>query len=271
VSTVISRDRTAIAYSRTGEGPAMIMVDGTLAYRAINTKAPLVAALLAPQFAVYTYDRRGRGESGDMSAYSVEREVDDLEAIIARHGDGQAFVFGSGSGALLALDAVANGLQAKKLAIQHPPLSVDGSPQLPDGYLRRMADLVSADRRCEALELYFTEALKMPSAAVAAMQISSLWTQLEAVAPTLLYDATLLHHSLNGRLWPSERWSAVTVPTLVIDDEASPPMIHAGTAALVRLLPDARRRTLASRPFDAGAGVLASALAEFFSDEIIRP
>jgi pimeloyl-ACP methyl ester carboxylesterase len=269
VSRVISRDGTSIAYSRIGEGPALILVDGALAYRAINPTAVLVAALLAPQFSVYTYDRRGRGESGDTEPYSVEREADDLEAIIARHAHGEAHVFGWSSGALLALDAAAHGLQVRTVAVYEPPWLGDGShPRVAPDFVTRMVELVSADRRAEAVELYFAEALNVPADAVVAMHRGSFWRQWERVAPTLVYDGTLFHDTLRGTTLAADRWSSVTIPTLVIDGEASPPAMHAGADALARILPDARRCTLVGQTHDVAAEVLAPVLAAFFAHEL---
>jgi pimeloyl-ACP methyl ester carboxylesterase len=266
VSNVISRDGTSIAYSRTGEGPAVILVDGALAHRAINPTALLVAALLAPQFSVYTYDRRGRGDSGDTAPYSVEREADDLEAIIAHHSDGEAHVFGWSSGALLALDAAAHGLQVQTLAVYEPPLLVDGShPPLSPDFLSRITELVSADRRREAVELYFTDALNVPADALAAMHRGLVWREWEKVAPTLVYDGTLFHDTLGGTTLAANRWRSVTIPTLVIDGEASRATMHAGAEALAQLLPNARRCTLVGQTHDVAAEILAPVLAAFFA------
>jgi pimeloyl-ACP methyl ester carboxylesterase len=94
---VISKDGTPIAFERSGSGPALILVDGALCYRAFGP-APQLAALLAQHFTVFTYDRRGRGESGDTAPYAVEREVEDIEALV-REAGGSAYVYGISSGA----------------------------------------------------------------------------------------------------------------------------------------------------------------------------
>ena len=92
-----SRDGTPIAYGRTGEGPALVLVDGALCFRGFGPMGPL-AELLVPGFAVHRYDRRGRGDSGDTQPYAVAREVEDLAAVIEAAG-GSASVFGMSSGA----------------------------------------------------------------------------------------------------------------------------------------------------------------------------
>ena len=108
MNTVRSKDGTLIAFDRAGSGPPLILVDGALCYRASGPMKPL-SALLSPQFTVFTYDRRGRGESGDRPPYAIEREVEDLDALIAEAG-GSAFVYGTSSGAALSIEAARRGL-----------------------------------------------------------------------------------------------------------------------------------------------------------------
>src|SRR5579885_3392255 len=137
--TVTSRDGTTIAYEQSGAGPALILVDGAMCYRAFGPMRGL-AALLAPHFTVFAYDRRGRGESGDTAPYAVEREVEDIAALIAKAG-GQAYVYGHSSGAVLSLDAVAHGLPITKLALYEPPFIVDDSrPPVPHDFKRQLSD-----------------------------------------------------------------------------------------------------------------------------------
>src|SRR5438105_3268893 len=112
---VTSKDGTRIAFDRIGQGSSLILVDGALCYRGVGPSGPLARALMQ-HFTVFTYDRRGRGESGDTAPYAVEREVEDIEALVNEAG-GSAFVWGMSSGAVLALEA-ANRLRGiKKLAL----------------------------------------------------------------------------------------------------------------------------------------------------------
>ena len=149
MNRVTSNDGTPIAFDRTGDGPAVILVGGAFQVR-VDPKMSQLAALLAPRYSVLTYDRRGRGDSGDTAPYAVEREVGDLEALIKEAG-GSAFVFGMSSGAVLALDAAAYGLPTTKLAVYEPPFIVDNSrAALPGDYLAQLTDLLSADRRGDA-------------------------------------------------------------------------------------------------------------------------
>src|SRR5260370_27506492 len=149
---VLSKDGTPIAFDRTGRGPAIILVDGALCYRASGPSGP-VAALLAEKFTVFTYDRRGRGDSGNTPPYAVEREVEDIEALMNEAG-GSAFVYGISSGAALALEAANHGLAIKKLALYEAPFIVDDSrPPIPKDYLVQLNDLISANRRGDAVKL----------------------------------------------------------------------------------------------------------------------
>src|ERR1700730_9401146 len=131
---VLSKDGTLIAFDRSGNGEAIILVDGALCYRASGPSGPM-AALLAEHFTVFTYDRRGRGDSGDTAPYAVEREVEDIDALIKEAG-GDAFAYGVSSGAALALEAANRGLPIKKLVLYEAPFIVDDSrPPLPADFL----------------------------------------------------------------------------------------------------------------------------------------
>src|SRR5438552_7726832 len=166
--TVISKDGTAIAFDQSGQGPALILVAGATATRVAEAE---LSAHLAPHFTVFAYDRRGRGESGDTAPYAVEREVEDIEALINEAG-GSAFVFGHSSGAVLALEA-ARRLATKitKLAVYEPPFIVDDSrPPLPEDYVTQLTELVSSGRRSEAVEYFMTKAVGVPVQEVAQMR-----------------------------------------------------------------------------------------------------
>src|SRR6266496_3829270 len=169
---VHSKDGTTIAFDWSGEGPAIILVGGALSDRSAGTQ---LAAHLAPHFTVYTYDRRGRGESGDTAPYAIAREVEDIDALINEAG-GSAFVFGHSSGAVLALEA-ARLLPTKitKLALYEPPFIIDDSrPPAPQDYVPHLMELVSSGRRGEAVE-YFMTVVGTPAEMVAQMRQSPMW------------------------------------------------------------------------------------------------
>src|SRR5512136_3089047 len=145
---VTSKDGTPIAFGKTGHGPAIILVSGALGDR--SAAAPLTP-LLSPHFTVLAYDRRGRGDSGDTAPYAVEREVEDIDALVTEAG-GSAFVYGHSSGAVLALEAAARGLAITRLALYEPPFIVDNShPPVSADYVARLNQLVAAGRRGDAV------------------------------------------------------------------------------------------------------------------------
>jgi pimeloyl-ACP methyl ester carboxylesterase len=169
---VQSSDGTSIAFDRSGEGPPIIFVDGALCYRASGPMRPL-AALLAPHFTVFTYDRRGRGDSGDTAPYAVEREVEDIKALITAAG-GSAFVYGVSSGAALALEAANRVLAIKKLALYEAPFIVDDSrPALPEDFLARLHERLASGRRGDAVR-QFMKAVGVPAIFVALMRFMRL-------------------------------------------------------------------------------------------------
>ncbi len=224
MNTVLSRDTTTIAFDRSGQGPALILVTGAFSTRA--DAAPLVAHL-APHFSVFAYDRRGRGDSGDTAPYAVEREVEDLEAVIAEAG-GSAFVYGHSSGAVLSLEAARKLSSAiTKLAVYEPPLIVDASrPSVPPDYLAHLTELIASGRRGDAVEYSQIRGIGIPAEAVAQMRNDPIWQELEALAHTMVYDSTIAVDTLQGTPLALAKWASVAMPTLVMDGGDSPPWIH---------------------------------------------
>src|SRR5437763_11255965 len=156
---VRSKDGTAIAFDQSGDGPAIILVGGAMSTR--SASGPL-AALLAPRFTVFAYDRRGRGDSGDTAPYAIEREVDDLDALITAAG-GSAFVVGHSSGAALALEAAARGLAITKLALYERPFIVDASrPALRGAYVTQLTALLAPGSRGDAVAYLMTTGVGDP-------------------------------------------------------------------------------------------------------------
>ncbi len=232
--TVTSRDGTTIAYEQSGAGPALILVDGAMCYRAFGPMRGL-AALLAPHFTVFAYDRRGRGESGDTAPYAVEREVEDIEALIDAAG-GTACIFGMSSGAVLAFDA-ARLLPDKitKLAGYEAPLIAgDNAPPLPEDYVEQQTKLLSEGRRGDMVEL-FMKLVGTPAGAIAGMRQSPVWPQFEAIAPTLIYDGTIM----GDNSVPTAQLAAIRVPALVMAGGASPEWMRTTAYAIADAIPGA--------------------------------
>jgi pimeloyl-ACP methyl ester carboxylesterase len=263
MNTVQSSDGTAIAYDRTGQGPPLVLVDGALCYRASGPNGPL-AKLLAPHFTVFTYDRRGRGDSGNTLPYAVEREVEDIEALIAAAG-GSASVYGISSGAVLALEA-ANRLAAiKKLALYEAPFIIDDSRRpLSDDYNAQLAETLASDRRGDAVKLFMTKGVGLSTVMVAMMRFMPAWGKLKGVAHTLPYDAMIMGDNQSGKPLPTSQWTKMTAPTLVVAGGKSPAWMQRGMQALADLLPNAEHRTLEGQTHLVKPGVLAPILVEFF-------
>jgi pimeloyl-ACP methyl ester carboxylesterase len=266
---VYSHDGTTIAFDRVGQdGPALILVNGALSKR---VDAASLAADLAPHFSVFTYDRRGRGESGDTPPYSVEREIEDLNAIIAKAG-GSVFVYGHSSGAVLALKAARQPKSSiKKLAVYEPPILVDNSrPRPPEDYYTRLTELVSAGRRSEAVAYFMTEGLQVPAEALAQMQKSPAWPAFEAMAHTLVYDNAIVADTMLGKLLSKDQWASIRMPTLVMDGGNSPVYMHTGAQALLDVLPNAQHHRFPGQSHGVANQVLVPVLVDFFIKENLK-
>jgi len=257
MKTAISSDGTKIAFDQTGDGPPVILVVG--AFNDRSTGAPLARALES-EFTVLNYDRRGRGASGDSQPYAVEREVEDLDALIQEAG-GAAGVFGYSSGAFLALEAAAGGLNITRLALYDAPFLVGDGPQRPpkDG-AAQLAELVASGRRGEAVELFQTRWVGIPEQVVAEMRHAPFRPALEAIAHTLVYDATIL----GDFTLPTARLKDVKAPTLAVYGGANPPFMGNAAKAVAKAVPGGQLRALDGQTHDIVPAVLAPVLVEFF-------
>jgi len=227
-----SADGTGIVFERSGDGPALVMVDPAGGYSGFDNIRGL-GALLAADFGVYTYDRRGRGESGDAEVYAVEREVEDLAALIAEAG-GSASVYGFSSGALLALHAAAAGVPIEKLVLFEPPVRDEGAPP-ETAFTAEIAALVAAGDRAAAADRFLT-AIGVPPEVIEGM--APVRPAFEAVAHTLVYDCVISDATDFDLL------RSVRTPTLVLDSQGSSDDLTGGAAAIAGALPDGTLRTL---------------------------
>ena len=255
---VKSKDGTSIAYEKSGHGPAVVIVGGVLGDR--SQQAP-VAELLANDFTVFNFDRRAHGESGDTAPYAVEREIEDIDAVLQEAG-GSAFVYGTSGPGVLALHAAAAGpgLKIKKLAIWEPSFIVDDSrPKVRSDYKAHLTLLLKEGRRGDMVEAFFTEAVGMPGQFVAQMRQAPWWSGQEALAHTTIYDATIMgDYSL-----PRAELARIKVTTVVIDGGTSP-WLSKSADAVASMLPKGQRRTLAGQPHNVDPAAIVPTLAEFF-------
>ena len=253
---VTSRDGTPITYDRYGTGPAVILVGGGLVSRAdgVGNNAPL-ASELARRFTVYNYDRRGRGDSGDTPPYAVAREIEDIDALVTEAG-GAAHLYGVSSGGMFALEAAAAGLPISKLAVYDVPYDVaDDATQRYREYAGQLAALLAEGRRGDAVA-HFMRLAGSSEEEIASARHSRYWPGLEALAPTLAYDAACY-----GRP-PLARLATITRPTLVATGGDG--FFGAAADAIAASIPRAQRRTLAGESHVPDPAVLAPVLAQFF-------
>jgi pimeloyl-ACP methyl ester carboxylesterase len=245
-----------IACDQVGDGPPVIIVVG--AFNTRDTGAPLAAALAA-QHTVFSYDRRGRGGSGDSAPYAVEREIEDLDGIVQRAG-GAAAVLGFSSGAALALAAAAGGVAITKLALFDLPLTVGPRPGWAD-HAGALDELVRAGRRGDAVEYFQREMVGIPEPVIVQLRTAPLRPALEAMAHTLVYETRVLG---DGRV-PLEAARRVRVPALAMAAGLAPPFMRETAEALAREMPDARALVLEGATHDLVPDVLAPPLLAFFA------
>ncbi|MFG1639970.1 alpha/beta fold hydrolase [Amycolatopsis sp. NPDC049252] len=263
MSTTVSADGTTIAYTRAGTGPALVLVDGAMCYRGSSPNDDL-AKELAAHFTVYTYDRRGRGESTDTAPYTVEREVEDLDALVKEAG-GSALLFGISSGAALALEAVDRGLPVTKLALYEPPFILDRTRKpVKADYATRLDAAVAAGERGKAVKMFMTEGVGLGGVTVALMRIMPFWSKLKRVAHTIPYDTAVVGDHQSGNPLPPAAWPEVKIPTLAVDGGKSPEWMRNGVASLAKALPSARYETLPGQTHIVKAAALAPVLTTFF-------
>lgn len=256
--TLTSADGTTIAYDGVGDGPPVILVDGAMCYRGAGPMEAL-AERLKGTFTVYTYDRRGRGESADTLPYAVDREVEDLRALIDKTG-GEADVYAISSGAALALTTAAGGADIGRLALYDPPYiaEIEGDARGKE-YTLRLVELLDAGDHGGAVTLFMTH-VGIPPQAIDGMRAGPGWPMLEAIAPTLAYDDRLLG---DGHV-PRDVASAVTVPALVLSGGASPVGLQRAASATAEALPNGEHRILDGQTHDVSSEALAPVFIEFF-------
>ena len=258
--TTTSRDGTIIAFTERGSGPPLIIVDGAFCYRE-NGPATELASVLAQHFTVFTYDRRGRGESGDIAPYAVEREIEDLQAI-ANQAGAPPFALGISSGGALILQAVASGVGVRKIALYEPPYVTNGKANSVEDTKNRLQTFVSTGDRAGAVSFFMTDVYGAPRAFVFAMPLlmPNAWKRNKLTANTLLYDLTIL----GDRSVLNERSSAISVPTLVVGGEKSPRELRNAVEAVAAALPNAHSRFLSGQDHNISSQALAPVLFEYF-------
>lgn len=259
---VTSKDGTQIGYSVVGSGPPIVLVDGAMCWRGMGPATPL-AEELKDKFTVYTYDRRGRGESGNTLPYATQREVEDLEAVIAAAG-GAAAVYAISSGVGVALEA-ANSIEGiTKLVLYEMPIFTDGTRKpVPTDYVQRMDRLVAEGDNAGAVKHFMQNGINVPWFGLLMMQLFGMFKKMAPVAPTLPYDTAFVAPLWTYKPIPKDRWSHATMPALVMGGGKSDTWMQNAQKAIAENLPNARHETLPGQNHMVPASAIAPKIKEF--------
>jgi pimeloyl-ACP methyl ester carboxylesterase len=268
MQTVTSKDGTKIAFDKVGSGPAVILINGAMSYRAaFDPTLAQLADLLRKKFTVYNFDRRGRGESSDTSdtkSFTKEHEIEDVQALIEDAG-GKAMLSGFSSGGAVALETAAVTPGVSKVAVYEVPFIVDNSREHLEDYQGHTSRLVDAGKLDELVEYFIVMVAGMPAEFVSGMkQDQNMWNTMKAIAPTIPHDAAFMSEFMKGKPLPAGYWAKVKTPVLVADGGASPAWLHNAAEALAKQLPNASRTTLEGQTHAVDPKILAPILIEFF-------
>jgi pimeloyl-ACP methyl ester carboxylesterase len=269
MNTVISKDGTRIAYDVYGQGPAVILVDGATASRAFGGSAQLAQRLAREGFSTYAYDRRGRNESGDTQPYAVAREIEDIEALIDQAG-GTADLYGISSGGALALEAAAAlGDKLKKLAVYEVPyMGVDPARVPAREIFTNTRQLVSEGKNGEAFAEYMGKLAGLPAEMLAGMRQAPFWPMMEAVAPSLVNDATVMF----GRDFTPQKklLEKITIPVLALSGDVDmlpgvdTSFMAKAAQVIANMVPHGKYQLLSGQSHDVDVEVIAPILSEFY-------
>lgn len=257
---VVAGDGTSIVFDRVGSGPPVILVDGAFCHRRLGPAVKLVP-LLSSRFTVFSYDRRGRGESGDTAPYSVEREIDDLGVLIGEAG-GSACVLGMSSGAALGVRAAAAGLGVSRLAMYEPPFTAGAGHGVPPADAEEVLQaLVGRGQPGRAARYFLTRVMGMPAPVVRLMSlVPGLWSKTKASAASLPHEIAVMGD------WtvPADDLNSIKVPAMVISGEKSPQKLRAAAQAVVDADPAIRHEVLPGQSHNVSMAVLAPVVIDFF-------
>lgn len=259
-----STDGTTIAYDVWGSGPLVVIVGG--AFNERNTWAELAQAFAAQGFRAVSYDRRGRGDSGDTQPYAVEREIEDLTAVIeAASSEGPVFAHGVSSGAALLLRVLEAGVPIAKVSVLEPPYRIEGAPPAPENYIGTLKGFVEADDRAGLVEYFHTQVVGLPMEMLEPMKGSPMWEGLLAMAPTLVYDGFAMGG--DDQSLPVSMLAGVGVPVLAVTSTGTQmPWLGEAAGEVAQAVPDGRFVKLEGGFHDVPPPVLVPALAEFYQE-----
>jgi pimeloyl-ACP methyl ester carboxylesterase len=260
MTQVTSKDGATIGYERSGSGPALILVDGALCSRAFGPTAKL-GPLLARQFTVYRYDRRGRGQSGDTQPYSFTREIDDLAALI-EHSGGTASLLGLSSGGALALHAAAAGLWVDRVVAYEPPYVAEAGDAPVRAHEAELERILASGDRGGAVTYFMRDMVGAPAFVPIMMRLMPwIWRKLKAVAHTLPYDAAVM----TGFRVPRARFASIDRPVLVLNGSKTDARLKAAARVLADTIPGAEHAELAGQTHNVKPAVLVAGVMDFLA------
>lgn len=259
MKTVISKDGTKIAYDQVGQGPVLIVVNGASVIR----RHPLILKtvdLLSKEFTVINYDRRARGDSGDTKPYAVERELEDLQALIDATGGGPVYLYGASSGAVLCMRAINSGLKVKKMALWEPPFVVnDTDRRAPADSFEQLTKMIDEGRKADAITFFTTQVFGMPKIMPWIMRVTPYWKLSMDAANSLPYDMAVMGD------WALPKFAAsIKVPTIVMGGEKSQPLLRHSVDAVAKTIPGAKLVNFPGQGHAVSAKIIAPELTMFF-------
>lgn len=258
-ATVTSQDGTIIEYDRYGEGPSVIFIGGAGEYRALTKRTTETAKLVAVEgFTTVDFDRRGRGRSGDTMPWALDREVEDVAALVKAVG-APATLYTSSSGAAIALAAASADIGVTALALYEPPF-FHGRDMAEQIAMER--SLLAAGNNDEAMRYNLTSVVGLPAEAVDGMAHAPWWAGMVVVAPTLVYDHTAVHEINVAPDW-GRRWETIAVPTMVYSGAETFPGMPEAADAVAAALPNASRRVLPDQGHGPAPEAIVPVLLEF--------
>ncbi len=255
-----SADGTTLAYDVYGEGEPVILVEGAFCGRHFGSTSRL-AAELGKSFRVFHYDRRARGDSSPSTDYRLERELEDLRAMLDVAG-GSAGLVGFSSGACLVLEAAAHHLPLTRIAFYEPPYMVGPKARkVPATYREDVQRLVAAGRNGDAVAYFMTRLIGMPSIFLLPMKFSRMWSSIVPQASSLPFDM----EAVNGFVPPAARLEGITVPALGLYGSKTMPVLVVSTRLCVDTIPGAELVVLPGQTHEVKAEAIAPTLVDFFS------
>lgn len=257
-----SADGTTIAFDVWGTGPAVVIVGGAFCDR--GTWAELGPALAEQGLTAVSYDRRGRGDSGDTEPYAVEREIEDLAAVVEAVSPGRpAFAHGVSSGGALLLHAAAAGAPLARVSVLEPPYRIEGAPPPPDDYIGTLRRMIAADDRPGLVDYFHTRVVGMPAETLEPMKGTPAYAALLAIAPTLLYDALCMGG--DDQSLPVDLLAGVGVPVLGVTSTGTVvPWMSRTVEEVAAAVPEGTSVRLEGGFHEVSPAVLAPALAGFY-------